>query len=171
MNLKTFEEIKLDLKVGDTLLGGRYKNHRIKVKKIGKDDKGQVTVNDKPLLKFRIWKDLPAPLKAKHKLKEAVQDEDSRIELESLLDEHWKEIKALFEPYGLLAIDMEPNDTEDEQTFTIEYGSQSYDGGLPNKISYYLEEILVELQLLLGQKLAWEFTSTPYILRYRVNGN
>jgi hypothetical protein len=49
--------IKVPIKVGDTVLGGRFKNKKIVVKKIGKNDKGDITINDKPLLKFRIVKD------------------------------------------------------------------------------------------------------------------
>ena len=56
-----FEELKdkivLDIKVGDTLLGGRFKNKKVKVKEIGKNEKGDVTINGKPLLKFRIMKE------------------------------------------------------------------------------------------------------------------
>lgn len=56
-HLKTFElfeMIKVPIKVGDTILGGRFKNKRTLVKKIGKNDKGDITINGKPLLKFRI---------------------------------------------------------------------------------------------------------------------
>lgn len=49
-----FEVIKVPIKVGDTVLGGRFKNKKIVVKKIGKNDKGDITINGKPLLKFRI---------------------------------------------------------------------------------------------------------------------
>ena len=66
-NLK--EKIKLDVKKGDTLLGGRYKNKQIIVKDIGKDENGQVTINGKPILKFRIWRNLPKNMKDKYKLK------------------------------------------------------------------------------------------------------
>lgn len=56
--LKTFNEmIKVPIKIGDTVLGGRFKNKKIVVKKIGKNNKGDITINDKPLLKFRIVKD------------------------------------------------------------------------------------------------------------------
>jgi len=51
------EMIKVDIKVGDTVLGGRFKNKKIVVKKIGKNKKGDITINDKPLLKFRIIKE------------------------------------------------------------------------------------------------------------------
>lgn len=55
--LKSFNEmIEVPIKVGDTILGGRFKNKKIVVKKIGKNKKGDITVNDKPLLKFRIIK-------------------------------------------------------------------------------------------------------------------
>jgi hypothetical protein len=48
------EAITLDIKVGDTILGGKFKNKKIKVKEIGKNEKGDVTINGKPLLRFRI---------------------------------------------------------------------------------------------------------------------
>jgi hypothetical protein len=48
------EAITLDIKVGDTILGGKFKNKKIKVKEIGKNDKGDITINGKPLLRFRI---------------------------------------------------------------------------------------------------------------------
>jgi len=51
------EVIKVPIKVGDTVLGGRFKNKKIVVKKIGKNDKGDITINGRPLLKFRIIKE------------------------------------------------------------------------------------------------------------------
>ena len=57
--------MKLDIKVGDVLLGGKFKNKRIVVKEIGKDELGQPTINGKPLLKFRIEKHLPDSKKSK----------------------------------------------------------------------------------------------------------
>lgn len=55
--LKKFEDIKIPIKVGDTILGGRFKNKKTIVKKIGKNDKGDITVNGKPLLKYRLLKE------------------------------------------------------------------------------------------------------------------
>jgi hypothetical protein len=49
--------IKLDIKVGDTLMGGKFKNKKVVVKTIGRNDKGEITINGKPLLRFRILKD------------------------------------------------------------------------------------------------------------------
>ncbi|MEK6829508.1 MAG: hypothetical protein AABY15_05225 [Nanoarchaeota archaeon] len=53
---KTEENIDVPINVGDEVLGGRFKNKRIKVKDIGKNEKGDITINDKPLLKVRIPK-------------------------------------------------------------------------------------------------------------------
>ena len=48
------EDINIPINVGDTILGGKFKNKRIVVKSIGKNEKGDITINDKPLLKFRL---------------------------------------------------------------------------------------------------------------------
>ena len=55
--IKKFEDIKVPIEVGDTVLGGRFKNKKTIVKKIGKNKKGDITINDKPLLKYRIVKE------------------------------------------------------------------------------------------------------------------
>lgn len=46
--------IYIPIKVGDTVLGGRFKNKKIVVKTIDKDEKGQICINGKPLLKVRL---------------------------------------------------------------------------------------------------------------------
>jgi hypothetical protein len=51
------EMIKLDIKVGDTLMGGKFKNKKVVVKTIDKNEKGDVLINGKPLLRFRIIKE------------------------------------------------------------------------------------------------------------------
>ena len=50
------ESIVVDIKVGDTILGGKFKNKRIVVKEIGKNEKGDITINGRPLLKYRLIK-------------------------------------------------------------------------------------------------------------------
>lgn len=62
------ENIELDIEVGDVLLGGKYRNKRIVVKDIGKDELGQPTVNGKPILNVRIEKNLPDNKKSKKTL-------------------------------------------------------------------------------------------------------
>lgn len=51
------EMIKLDIKVGDTLMGGKFKNKKVVVKTIDKNEKGDITINGKPLLRFRMLKE------------------------------------------------------------------------------------------------------------------
>jgi hypothetical protein len=67
------EDIKLDIKKGDVLLGGRFKNKRIIVKDIGVDENGQPTINGRPALNFRIEKLLPNDKKSKQ-----TQDEEKK---------------------------------------------------------------------------------------------
>lgn len=51
------EEIILPIEIGDIVYGGRFKNKKVIVKEIGKNDKGDITINGKPLLKYRIKKE------------------------------------------------------------------------------------------------------------------
>lgn len=53
---KKLRELTIDIQKGDTLLGGRFRNKKIKVKTIGTDDMGQPTVNGNQILKVRIQK-------------------------------------------------------------------------------------------------------------------
>jgi hypothetical protein len=50
------EDITIPINVGDEILGGKFKNKKIKVKEIGENEKGEITINGKPLLRFRIPK-------------------------------------------------------------------------------------------------------------------
>ena len=57
--MKTFQEyidedINLPIEVGDIVLGGKFKNRRIEVKDIGKNEKGDITINGKSILRIRI---------------------------------------------------------------------------------------------------------------------
>jgi len=52
------EDINVPINVGDTVLGGRFKNKKIKVKKISKNEKGDITINNRPLLKYRIMSEM-----------------------------------------------------------------------------------------------------------------
>ena len=53
------EALDLDIKVGDVILTGRFKNKRTVVKEIGVDENGQPTVNGMKALNFRIEKLMP----------------------------------------------------------------------------------------------------------------
>ena len=64
------EALELDLEVGDVILTGRFKNKRTVVKKIGKDDLGQPTINGMKALSFRIEKLMPKSKWSKKSLEE-----------------------------------------------------------------------------------------------------
>ena len=51
------EVIKIDVKVGDVVLVGKFKNKRVKVKEIGKDEHGLPTINGRKVVNFRIARD------------------------------------------------------------------------------------------------------------------
>jgi hypothetical protein len=53
---KIAEDINVPINVGDTVLSGKFKNKKTKVKDIGKNEKGDITINNKPLLRVRIPK-------------------------------------------------------------------------------------------------------------------
>ena len=54
---KMNENIVLPIKVGDTILTGRFKNKKTTVKSIGKDDYGMPTINGRKVVNFRIVKE------------------------------------------------------------------------------------------------------------------
>jgi hypothetical protein len=52
------EKICVPVKVGDTILTGRFKNKKTKVKKISKDEHGMPTINGKKAVTFRLNEEL-----------------------------------------------------------------------------------------------------------------
>lgn len=74
--------MKVDLKKGDEILTGKWQNKTEEVKKVGKNELGQPTVNGKPMLKFRIKRLMP-----KKKIEESRIMSFSRFLNESESDE------------------------------------------------------------------------------------
>ena len=50
------EDIKLPVKIGDTILVGKFKNKKMIVKDIGKDQHGMPTINGRKATTFRLAK-------------------------------------------------------------------------------------------------------------------
>ena len=50
------ESINIPIEVGDTVLGGKFKNKKIVVNDIGKNERGEPTINGKNLLNYRLVK-------------------------------------------------------------------------------------------------------------------
>jgi len=89
------EMIKLDIKVGDTIMGGKFKNKKVVVKTIGKNEKGDVTINGKPLLRFRIIKENNIHLRRreyimKEKLDSIIQNRFTDEEFQFMPFEHFR---------------------------------------------------------------------------------
>lgn len=78
------ENINIPIEIGDEILGGKFKNKKIKVKEIGKNDKGDITINRKPLLRFRIPKNIEENL-----LTEKLNDIDSDVDF--IYDNYFKQ--------------------------------------------------------------------------------
>lgn len=51
---KLYEKIVLDVNIGDVLLMGKFKNKKVIVKNIGKDEHGMPTINGKKVVTFRL---------------------------------------------------------------------------------------------------------------------
>jgi hypothetical protein len=54
---KLNEAITLDVEIGDTILMGKFKNKKVVVKSIGKDEHGMPTINGKKVATFRMIKE------------------------------------------------------------------------------------------------------------------
>jgi len=64
MIISNSSEMKIDLKKGDEILTGKWQNKHDEVKKVGKNELGQPTINGKPMLKFRIKRLMPKKKKS-----------------------------------------------------------------------------------------------------------
>ncbi len=78
--------MKINLDIGDTILTGRFKNKPVVVKQFGKDDKGQPTVNGRPMLKFRIKKLMQNIFPTEQKLRKIIRQRINEI-LDSVINE------------------------------------------------------------------------------------
>ena len=79
------ESPDLDIKVGDDILMGRFKNKRVKVKSITYNEKGDLLINGRPALKFRKVKNKKKLLPSKTTKKSSVEPDSDRKGVE---DEH-----------------------------------------------------------------------------------
>lgn len=90
------ESIELPIEVGDEILTGRFKNHKVEVKDIGEDEHGMPTVNGKQITKIRIPKlEETAYLNKNTKMKLENEDKIKKIllKLEEQVDRESKSQK------------------------------------------------------------------------------
>lgn len=85
---KLMDDINVPINVGDTVLGGKFKNKKIKVKDIDKNEKGDITINNKPLLRFRTIQEDFSP--SKDFYESTVKVSDLYVEADNMLDAYYK---------------------------------------------------------------------------------
>tara|TARA_R110000744_G_scaffold9052_5_gene29457 strand:+ start:752 stop:925 length:174 start_codon:yes stop_codon:yes gene_type:complete len=55
--MKLSEAITIDVKIGDEIKIGKFKNKKVKVKTIGTDEHGMPTINGRKVATFRIHRE------------------------------------------------------------------------------------------------------------------
>lgn len=99
-------------------------------------------------------------------LRSPISEQDNDYEpFELLVDmmEHLKQpIKDNFEKYGMEADFVEINDPTE---FIVEYWPKAFDGRIPKKISYYIDEISNMITGKLGTNVDWEFSPNGNVQR------
>ena len=87
-------EVDLPIKVGDDVLMGRFKNKRVKVKSITYNEKGDLQINGRPALKFRIQKSDKKLLPTKTTNKSSTEPDSDRKGVDDEYP-HYKEAKRI----------------------------------------------------------------------------
>ncbi len=87
-------EVELPIKVGDDVLMGRFKNKRVKVKSIGYNEKGDLQINGRPALKFRLVKNDKKLLPSKTTNKKSAEPDSDRKGVDDEYP-HYKEAKRV----------------------------------------------------------------------------
>ena len=87
-------EVELPVKIGDTVLMGRFKNKRVKVKSITYNEKGDLLINNRPALKFRLSKSDKELLPTKTTNKKSAEPDSDRKGVDDEYP-HYKEAKRI----------------------------------------------------------------------------
>ena len=87
-------EVDLPIKVGDDVLMGRFKNKRVKVKSITYNEKGDLQINGRPALKFRLVKNDKKLLPNKTTNKKSAEPDSDRKGVDDEYP-HFKEAKRI----------------------------------------------------------------------------
>ena len=89
------ESPDLDIKIGDDILMGRFKNKRVKVKSITYNEKGDLLINGRPALKFRKVKNDKKLLPSKTTKKSSVEPDADRKGVKDEFPHHKTEAKRV----------------------------------------------------------------------------
>jgi hypothetical protein len=97
----------------------------------------------------------------------ANQEDEEGIELLSkMLDDSKKDIISHF---NSRLMDADFVEVSDPQQFVIEYWPKSYDGRIPQRISYYIDDIAEILSEEFGTKIDWQFSANGNVQRIEFN--
>ena len=92
---KFFESIKLPVEVGDTILMGRFKNKKVVVKSIDYNDNGDLLINGRPALKFRIMESInESDVKDIHKI--LTRHGNSASKATAMIRKYYNKVKKQF---------------------------------------------------------------------------
>lgn len=110
---------------------------------------------------YEIW--LPSE-RAKHS-EEAEKEEGIEL-LSKMLEASKKDVVSHFNSRQM---DVDFVDVSDPQQFVIEYWPKSYGGRIPQRISYYIDDIAEILSEEFGTKIDWQFSPNGNVQRIEFN--
>lgn len=92
--------IQIPVEIGDVILTGKFKNHKVTVEEIGTDDYGLPTVNGKGIMKIRVEKLMPKKIKEStmRKINEATAVNSPKVQ--KVVDEINKIIESAIDSDG-----------------------------------------------------------------------
>jgi hypothetical protein len=97
----------------------------------------------------------------------AKQEDEEGIELLSQMVEMAK--KDIISHFNSRLMDADFVEVSDPQQFVIEYWPKSYDGRIPQRISYYIDDIAEILSEEFGTKIDWQFSQNGNVQRIEFN--
>jgi len=93
----------------------------------------------------------------------AKQEGEEGIELLSKMVELYK--KDIISHFNSRLMDVDFVDVDDPEKFVIEYWPKSFDGRIPQRISYYIDDIAEILSEEFGTKVDWQFSPNGNVQR------
>jgi len=93
----------------------------------------------------------------------ARQEGEEGIELLSRMIELSK--KDIISHFNSRLMDVDFVDVDDPEKFVIEYWPKSFDGRIPQRISYYIDDIAEILSEEFGTKVDWQFSPNGNVQR------
>jgi hypothetical protein len=95
------------------------------------------------------------------------QEDEEGIELLSQMVEMTK--KDIISHFNSRLMEVDFVDVSDPQQFVLEYWPKSYDGRIPQRISYYIDDISEILSEEFGTKIDWQFSPNGNAQRLEFN--